>query len=153
MLKVQLQSPRDVLERVINTEMNALSSRKKQIFGWMVIYFANLPNPSTGRPLLLDIRDEALRLKDETEFLFCTGLAKKAESLLAVHVVGRKVWDPAEGPITEWLKSGLKFAEIVVHENDFKRAEIMGQLIAYKALNFAEIEGCKVSPQLAKILT
>lgn len=153
MLKIQLQSPREVLERVINAEMNSLSSRKKQIFGWMVIYFANLPNPSTGRPLLLDIRDEALRLRDESDFLFCLGLAKKAEPLLAVHVVCRKVWDPAEGPISEWLNSGLKFAEIVVHENDFIRAEIMGQLIAYKALNFVEIEGFKVSPQLAKILT
>lgn len=152
MLRVQLQAPREILERIVVTEMNALLPRKKQIVGWMVSYFANLPNPVSGRPLILDIRDEALLLKDSSDFDFALGLAEKAEGLLGAHVVGNKVWDPVEGPISDWQKTGGKFAEIRVHENDFKRAKIVGQLIAYKALNFGEIEGFEAAPQLAAIL-
>lgn len=153
MLRVQIQPPRDILERVVITEMNQLSQRKKLIFGWMVSYFANLPNPVSGRPLIIDMRDTALVLKDESDFDFALGLASKAESLLSACVIGTKVWDPVVGSVTDWQRTCGKFADVRgVREIGFNHARIVGQLIAYKALDFGEIQSYQAPHHISELL-
>lgn len=152
-MRVSLQSPRDVLSKVANANLSSLDDRKKQVIGWMCRYFLNLPNPKTQRPLMLDIGDRALELRDADLYEFAFGLTEVAQGVMTSVVSGSRVWDPAEGPLEIWFNRGVRVVDVEpMQEIPFNQAEIVGQLVALKALKYGEIEGKGIAIPLSLLL-